>query len=351
MIYQIVLDYIFIERIVLASAGAFVYNGRQEEQHMGRVSKEKKKRVFEIIQIGNKEDGPSRLFDYFIVAVILCNIAVLFLETFDELDAYRPLFKMIENVTVAIFCAEYALRIWTADLLYPEDTRPRAVWRFLFSFDGLVDLLTILPFFFLSGFGAFRILRVARILHLFRINTQYDSFHVITSVVKEKKNAILYSVFIILVLVLAASLSMYSAEHAAQPEVFRNALTGIWWSVSTVFTVGYGDIYPVTLLGRIMGVIITFLGVGVVAIPTGILSAGFVEHYTRLQRMQDAEAYKKSTAAILVEPNSSFSQRTIKELETMHQICATALIRGDLVVIPEDNVKVQPGDVLIYMRL
>ncbi len=318
---------------------------------MGRVSKEQKKRIFEIIQIGNKEDAPSRIFDIFIVTVILCNIAVLFLETFDGLNAFRGLFEAIEDVTVLIFCVEYALRIWTADLLYPDESRPRAVLRFLFSFDGIIDLLTILPFFFLSGFGAFRILRAARILHLFRINTKYDSFQVITSVVKEKKSAILYSVFIILVLILAASLSMYSVEHAAQPEVFENALSGIWWSVSTVFTVGYGDIYPVTLLGRIMGVIITFLGVGVVAIPTGILSAGFVEHYTRLQRLQDAEDYKKSTAAVLVEADSTFSQRSIKEVETMHQICVTALIRGDLVVIPEDNVKVQPGDVLIYMKL
>ena len=318
---------------------------------MQRVSQEKKKRIFEIIQIGNQEDAPSRLFAYFIVTVIVCKISVLFLETFDGLNAFRGLFERIEDVTIVIFCAEYALRIWTADLLYPDDSRPRAVLRFLFSFDGIVDLLTILPFFFLSGFGAFRILRAARILHLFRINTQYDSFQIITSVVKEKKNAILYSVFIILVLVLAASLCMYSAEHAAQPEVFQNALSGIWWSVSAVFTVGYGDIYPVTLLGRIMGVIITFLGVGVVAIPTGILSAGFVEHYTRLQRMQDAIEYKKSTAAILVEPDSDYSKRSIKEVETMHQICVTSLIRGGLVVIPEDSVKVQAGDVLIYMKL
>ena len=318
---------------------------------MGRVSEEKKKRIFEIIQIGHQEDAPSRIFDYFIVTVILCNIAVLFLETFDELDAFRGLFGRIEDVTVLIFCVEYALRIWTADLLYPDDTRPKAVMRFLFSFDGIVDLLTILPFFLLSGFGAFRILRAARILHLFRINTQYDSFQVISTVVKEKKNAILYSVFIILVLVLAASLCMYSAEHAAQPEVFQNALSGIWWSVSTVFTVGYGDIYPVTLLGRIMGVIITFLGVGVVAIPTGILSAGFVEHYTRLQRMQDAVEYRKSTAAILVEPNSDYAERTVKEVETMHQISVTALIRDGLVVIPEDGVKVRAGDILIHMKL
>ena len=316
-----------------------------------KISESRRKRIFEIIQIGNKEDAPSRAFDYFIVTVILCNIAVLFLETFDALEKWRGFFETVEIVTVLIFCVEYLLRIWTADLLYPGEKRGKAVLRFLFSFDGIVDLLTILPFFFLTGFGAFRILRVARIFHLFRINTQYDSFQVITSVIKEKKNAILYAVFIILVLILGASLCMYSVEHAAQPEAFKNALSGIWWSVSTVFTVGYGDIYPITLLGRIMGVIITFLGVGAVAIPTGILSAGFVEHYTRLQKSQEVEEYKKSTAAILVEPNSSFANRTVREAEDAEHTVITALIRDGMVVLPEDGIRIRAGDVLIHTRM
>ena len=318
---------------------------------MRRISESKRKRIFEIIQIGLKEDAPSRAFDFFIVAVILCNIAVLLLETFDELAPYHALFHIIETVTVLIFCVEYVLRIWTADLLYPGEKKGKAILRFLFSFDGLVDLFTILPFFFLSGFGALRILRAARIFHLFRINTQYDSFQVITSVIKEKRNAILYAVFIILVMILASSLCMYSVEHAAQPESFRNALSGIWWSVSTVFTVGYGDIYPITLLGRIMGVIITFLGVGAVAIPTGIISAGFVEHYTRLQKRDEVEEYKKSTASVLVEENSVFVSRTIREAEEMQQLVITALIRDGMVVTPENQIRIRPGDILITMRM
>ncbi|MBO4871867.1 MAG: ion transporter [Lachnospiraceae bacterium] len=316
-----------------------------------KISEKTRKRIFEIIQIGNKEDAPSRAFDYFIVTVILCNISVLFLETFDKLEAWRPFFETVEIVTVLIFCVEYLLRIWTADLLYPGEKRGKAILHFLFSFDGVVDLLTILPFFFLSGFGAFRILRAARILHLFRINTRYDSFQVITSVVKEKRSAILYAVFIILVLILAASLCMYSVEHAAQPEAFKNALSGIWWSVSTVFTVGYGDIYPVTLLGRIMGVIITFLGVGAVAIPTGILSAGFVEHYSRLQRSTETEEYKKNTGALLIDASSAYVSRTIREVEEMDHIVVTALIRGGMAVLPEDQIRVRAGDILINMRL
>ncbi len=316
------------------------------------VSEKKRKRIFEIIQIGNREDFPSRAFDIFIVTAIVLNIAVLILDTFDQLSAYDGVFRTVEIVTILIFCVEYALRIWTADLLYPEEKKKsRAVLKFIFSFDGLVDLLTILPFFFLSGMGAVRFLRVARIFHLFRINTQYESFQVITSVLKEKRNAILYSVFIIVVLILAASLTMYSVEHTAQPEAFQNAFSGIWWSVSTVFTVGYGDIYPVTVLGRVLGVIITFLGVGAVAIPTGILSAGFVEHYSRMQRSVEAAEYKNSSAVILADKASPYAGRRVKEIEEMNAVCVTALIRGELVIVPEDTVRIEEGDVLLVMKL
>ena len=127
----------------------------------------------------------------------------------------------------------------------------------------------------------FRMLRVARIFHLFRLNAKYDSFNIITTVLyeNEKRNQIISSVFIVFILMLASSLCMYSVEHEAQPTVFRNAFSGIWWSMSTLLTVGYGDIYPVTTLGRIMAICIAYLGVGAVAIPTGIISAGFVEQY------------------------------------------------------------------------
>lgn len=100
---------------------------------------------------------------------------------------------------------------------------------------------------------------------------------------------------------LASSLCIYGAEHDAQPLAFKNAFSGIWWSLSTIFTVGYGDIYPITVTGKIMGVMITFLGVGSVAIPTGIISAGFVENYTEMQRNRLNEAKNKTTGSITVE--------------------------------------------------
>ena len=264
----------------------------------------RKKRIFEVIQIGNREDMPSRVCDFVIVAAIVLNIIVLFAGTFEEFSELRPLLNVIEALTIAVFCIEYAVRIWTAEYLYPNVKKLTAKLKFIFSLEGIVDILTILPFFFLLGFSAFRMLRVVRIFHLFRLNAHYDSFNVITTVLHEKKNQIVSSVFIIIVLMLASSLSIYSAEHKAQPEVFKNAFSGIWWSMSTIFTVGYGDIYPVTTVGKVMAVIITFLGVGGVAIPTGIISAGFVENYTEMQKTRLNEAKNKSTGSIVLEKKS-----------------------------------------------
>ena len=307
-----------------------------------------KKRLFDIIQIGNREDVPSRVCDIIIVIAILLNIMALVMGTFDNLEKYHDILDMIEGITICIFCVEYCLRIWTAEYLYPGMGKKRAVLRFLISFDGIVDLLTILPFFFLYGFAAFRMLRVVRIFHLFRLNATYDSFNVITTVLQEKLNQILSSVFIILVLILAASLCMYSVEHTAQPEVFRNAFSGIWWSVATIFTVGYGDIYPVTLLGRIMAVIITFLGVGAVAIPTGIISAGFVEQYTQMQNSQRLAIENRKTISANVDEKSPFLDRSIEEIEAEDMLDVAVLVRDGAVILATGRVVVREGDILVY---
>ena len=306
-----------------------------------------KKRIFDIIQIGQKGDIPSVLFDWFIVVVIILNVLSMFLETFDGLEPFFGLIKAVEDITVAIFCIEYALRIWTAEDLYPSLGKAKAKLRFLVSFDGVVDLLTILPFFFLSGFIVFRMLRVVRIFHLFRINAQYDSFNVITTVLYEKRNQILSSVFIIIILMLASSLCMYNVEHSAQPYVFRNAFSGIWWSMSTLLTVGYGDIYPVTVLGKAMAICIAFLGVGVVAIPTGIISAGFVEQYSKkaaeLEKFNDIE----ELGEILVTRESELCGKTIEEVQQTYDMRILVVLRSDMTVLAASNLRICENDILV----
>ena len=305
-----------------------------------------KQKVFNVIQIGDKSNHISRLFDIFITVTILSNIVVTFLQTFDELHYLNTFFNAVEYITLLIFCGEYILRIWTADYLYPDKTKTQARLRFLVSFDGIVDFLTIVPVFFLSGFVIFRMLRVARIFHLFRLNAKYDSFNVITTVLYEKRNQIISSVFIVIILMLASSLCMYSVEHDAQPLVFKNAFSGIWWSMSTLLTVGYGDIYPITTLGRVMAICIAYLGVGVVAIPTGIISAGFVEQYQRksnISNIKDADI--KEIAEIFVDKR--YAAKTVAEVEEDSQLTIFLILRDDLSILPQKDTVLKLNDILV----
>ena len=249
-----------------------------------------KKRIFDIIQMGTQVDTPSKLFDYFIVCMIVLSITVTFLRTFEQFATYGELLSHIEFYTIIVFIVEYGLRLYTSDYLYPGRSWGRAALMFVFSFYGLVDLLTILSYFselYSNGIVALRMIRAVRILRMFRINKNFDAFNVVAGVLKEKKNQIFSSVFMIFMLILAASLCMYGFEHEAQPEVFNNAFSGIWWAASTVLTIGYGDIYPITLGGRIAAIAIAILGVCAVAVPTGVISAGFVEYYTKIKNNDD----------------------------------------------------------------
>ena len=306
--------------------------------------KSKRHRIFEIIQIGNTSDAPSKWFDISLAIVILVNVAIMFMQTFEQFAPYNKILDAVEAVTLVFFCVEYALRLWTADYLFPDYSRGKAIWSFMKSFDGIVMLLTILPFFFLTGFVVFRILRVVRMLHLFRINSSFDSFNVIASVIYDKRNQLMSSVFIVIVLMLAASLCMYSAEHEAQPDSFKNAFSGIWWSMSTIFTVGYGDISPITTVGQIMGIVISFLGVGAVAIPTGIISAGFVERYTEMANSAISEDVMLHT--VTVDLDSMWIGKTATEVERDHGYTILLARRGEAQILPNDSYQVHVGDKL-----
>ena len=311
------------------------------------MNRKRRERIFEIIQIGNTSDTPSRAFDIALVTVIVINILVMFLSTFDRFEPYHDILYGIELFTVLFFCVEYALRIWTADFLYPDQTHRQAVLKFIFSYDGLVDLLTILPFFFLSGFVAFRMLRVVRIFHLFRINATYDSFNVIRMVVYEKRNQLASSVFIILILILAASITMYNVEHEVQPENFRNAFSGIWWSVSALLTIGYGDIYPITITGRVLAVIISFMGVGLVALPTGIISAGFVEQYSKMAELQGVSHSSLVVHKVVVGIDSAWIGETSAGLFQHYRVAIAYVKRGKKSFVPDPDYNVQLDDVLV----
>ena len=306
-----------------------------------------RRRLFDIITIGNRDDLPSRSFDVILVITIFLNVIVTFMQTFEELSALSDVFNVIEIVTVTLFCIEYLLRIFTADFLYPGVSKGGAVVKFLLSFDGIVDLLTILPLVPLYGLIAFRILRVVRIFHLFRINATLDSFNIIALVIKDKWKQIVSSLIIILIFMLASSLGIYSVEHEAQPAAFPNAFSGIWWSVSALLTVGYGDIYPITVAGKIMGIIIAFLGVGLVAIPTGIISAGFVEQYSFRTMSEKPISDINDIGEVLIDGEHPACGKTVAEISKSKTLMVLLIIRDELRLIPTDNLRIKEGDILV----
>lgn len=311
-----------------------------------------KKRVFDIIQIGNRKDFISSAFDLFIVIVIVLNLSVTLLQTFDELAPYSGLLDTIELLTIIVFTIEYILRVWTADLLYPDKSYLGAILAFVFSLYGLIDFLTFFPYYlpivFPMGAVAFRMFRVIRIFRLFRVNAQYDAFNVIINVLNDKKNQLISSICLILIFMVAASLCMYSLEHEAQPEQFANAFSGIWWSVSTLLTVGYGDIYPVTTLGKLMAIVISFLGVGMVAIPTGIISAGFVEQYTKLRMMAfHSEEHELKFVTSVIPQGHSWCGKKVKEVAFPPQIILVTIIRAGEALVPNGDTVMVENDTLV----
>ena len=314
---------------------------------------DRRRRLHEIIEVGGSEDRISRLYDLLGSLAIVVNLAVSVLYTFAQVrDTYGPWLLSVEAVTVAFFAVDHCLRLWTARFLFPKVTEARAVWQYMTSFSGVVDLLSFLPYylpiFFPSGAVAFRMFRVVRIFRLFRINAYYDSLNVITEVIASKRQQLMSSVFIIVILMLASSLCMYSLEHEAQPDVFTNAFSGIWWSVSTLLTVGYGDIYPITTVGKLFGIIISFLGVGMVAIPTGIISAGFVDQYSRIKRLSEY-AHESDIHFIKVSllPKDPWVGKTIVELGLPAGVIVAAIQRNRKIVVPRGSVELRAGDTLV----
>ena len=187
----------------------------------------KKKRIFDIIQIGYAGDVASRTFDIAITAAIIINLFIAIFDTFEQSIPYQPVLDVIEWITVIGFTIEYILRVWTAEYLYPNKCTGIARIKYIFSGSGIVDLLSFLPnylpVFFPAGAVAFRMFRVIRILRIFRVNSYYDALNVITEVIRRKRDQILSSVFIIVMLIIASSLCMC---------IFRNMVVGINTSYS-----------------------------------------------------------------------------------------------------------------------
>ncbi|MBR5345417.1 MAG: ion transporter [Clostridia bacterium] len=239
-----------------------------------------KKRIFEIISKADEGDRASKIFDGFIMTLIALSVLSIVLESFASLALkYRQVFRIFEYFSVAVFSIEYILRIWTADLLYPNEKHPRL--RYFRSFMAIVDLVAVLPSFFpfisidLRYFRMIRLIRVFRILRVLKLGRYFDALTIVVKVIKKSASQLIVSIVLCCFVMLFSAIIMYSVENPVQPEKFPNVIRSLWWAINALTTVGYGDIYPITPVGRFFASIISLVGIGIIAIPTGIIAAGF----------------------------------------------------------------------------
>lgn len=223
----------------------------------------------------------NSLFQKFIYTLIVLNVLSLILASYKEIyNHYESLFESFELFSVLVFSIEYVLRFWTADLDYDEGTSFSKRLKFSTSAFGLIDLLAILPFYlpllFPFDLRVLRILRLFRLLRIFKLGRLSKSLQTITSVLKESKAELSITLFVAFILMILSSTLMFYVENEAQPDKFENIGQSLWWSVATLTTVGYGDIYPITGLGKILSSVIALIGIGFVALPTGIISSAFI---------------------------------------------------------------------------
>ncbi|SFD01799.1 ion transporter [Butyrivibrio sp. YAB3001] len=310
-------------------------------------------KIFNMVSTGVIDEPINRFYDIVSIVALALNLFAAFAFTFDYMEEhYKGLLLAIEAITTFFFAIDYVLRLITANELFPKETGAKSIVKYIFSFSGIIDLLSFLPYylpvFFPAGASVFRMFRIARILRLFRINSYYDQLNVITEVIASKSQQLLASGFIIIILMMAASLCMYSVEHEAQPEVFQNAFSGIWWSASTLLTVGYGDIYPITIVGKVLGIFISFLGVGMVAIPTGIISAGFVEQYQRLKTVGDyAEEENIHFIRVRLSTHDKWTGKKISEIGLPKDVMIVAVQRKKDTIIPRGQTVLENDDIIV----
>jgi voltage-gated potassium channel len=238
-----------------------------------------KRQVFELIDPSHAYDGVSRAFNISMLILIFLNVLVVILETEEGLfSQYKNLFLTFDTISVTIFTIEYLLRLWTCNENPKYKSPVTGRLRYILLPSMLIDLISILPFFIPVWGVDLRIIRALRLFRLFRLlkmGRYSQSLIKMGNVIKSKKEELTITLFAGVILLIIASSLMYFIEHNTQPDAFSSIPAAMWWGAVTLTTVGYGDVYPKTVMGKLLAAIIAVLGIGLFALPAGIIASGF----------------------------------------------------------------------------
>jgi voltage-gated potassium channel len=240
----------------------------------------------------------SHIIEISIVSLILLNVVAVILASYADLYfRFRNLFDIFELVSVIIFSVEYLLRLWIVPLKHPQENPLVVRLRYIFSFGALIDLAAILPFYLPLAVPLdlrfLRVLRISRVLRFIKLQRYSDSMQLVGRVFRLRSKELLSTIFITVMLLVVAASAMYHVENAAQPDKFPNIIASLWWAVATLTTVGYGDVFPITDGGKFLAGIVAILGIGLVALPAGIISSGFMEEINKRKKASHNSAYVK----------------------------------------------------------
>lgn len=248
-----------------------------------------RQRTWEIVAAARPDDPPSQRFDVFIMTLIFLNVLVVVIGTVEAVDVrFGTWLWAFEVFSVAVFSIEYIARVWSSTVVEPYRSQGpiRGRIRFAMTPLALIDLMAVLPFY-LPLFGVdlrfLRVLRLLRILRIVKLGRYLPALMSLKRVIRKKKEELVLSFSVLVLLLVVAASLVYYAEREAQPEVFSSIPATMWWAVATLTTVGYGDVYPVTMWGKLLASATAILGIGLFALPASILASGFQEELDRLR--------------------------------------------------------------------
>lgn len=243
-----------------------------------------KRQVFYALENMAQGKIVTKIVGGFLFLLIVANAVLVFLSAQPDLEPFTAsILRAFFVFSAVCFFIEYICRVWIADLAFGDCTPARARMKYIFSFMGIIDFLSFAPsmisWFLPINSTIIHVVNLLRLIRLLKVTRYMRGFRTMGRVLEKHKQEIVASFLVIILLALVASLIMYEVEHEAQPEKFNDLFAGIWFAVQTVTSTGYGDIVPITPIGQACGMVIMILSLGLIAIPGGIFSAGFVAEF------------------------------------------------------------------------
>jgi voltage-gated potassium channel len=270
--------------------------------------------AYDLLERSDRLQRAGKLVDLALILLISINVAAVILESVEQAHRdYGPWFHLIEVVSVGVFTVEYLVRLWCAPEREPGE--PAAAQRLAYARTPLavIDFLAIAPFYmsFIVPMDL-RFLRVLRLLRVFKLTRYSGAMSMLLEVFRQEANAFFAGFFILMVLLILAASGAYLAEHQAQPDKFGSIPHAMWWAMVTLTTVGYGDVTPITTMGRLFGAVVTIIGIGMAALPAGILASGMADHLRR-RRQALADRYRHALEDGEIDPQEEAQLEALRK--------------------------------------